>query len=77
MDGEDACTLGRVYVVVVQLVLLYGLETWLITYRIGRVLGGFHYRVVCRMTGRQPWRVRDDKWVYTALEGAIEEAILQ
>ena len=36
-EGADAWTLGRIYVVVVQYIILYGLEMWLIK----RALGGF------------------------------------
>ena len=51
-EVADACTLGRIYVAVVQAVLIYGLETWVTKMRIGRVFGGFHHRVAHRMTGR-------------------------
>ena len=44
-EGADARTLGQIYLAVVQLVLLYRSETWLMTPRIRRVLGGFHYKV--------------------------------
>ena len=41
-EGVDACTLGQIYLAMVQSVLVYGLETWVMTPHIGRVLGGFH-----------------------------------
>ena len=43
--------LGRIYLEVVQLVMLYGLEMWVMKPGIGRVLGKFHHRVACRLTG--------------------------
>ena len=49
-EGADTCDMGRIYVAVVQAVMIYGLETWVITSHIGRVLGGFHNRVACRLT---------------------------
>ena len=55
----DACTLGGIYVAVVQAVMLYGSETWVVTPRIGRVLGVFRHRVDRRLRGIQPWRGRD------------------
>ena len=55
-EGEDARTSGIFYVEVVQVVLLYGLKTWLMSPRIGRTLGGFHHRVSRRMTRRKPRR---------------------
>ena len=42
-----------------------------------RVLGGFHHRVACRLTGRQPWKGRDGGWVYPPTEDAMAEAGLQ
>ena len=38
-DRADARTSVHIYLAVVQLVLLYGSETWMMTTRIGRVLG--------------------------------------
>ena len=51
-EGVDARTLGRIFVAVVQEVVIYRSDMWLMTPRIGRVLGGFHHRVAHRMTGR-------------------------
>ena len=50
-EGVDDRTSGRIYVAVVQVVLIYRLDTWVTTPRIGMVLGGFHHRVAHRMTG--------------------------
>ena len=43
IEVEDARTLGRFYVAVVQAVLMYGSETWVMIPRIGRTLDGFHH----------------------------------
>ena len=43
--GADACKLRRIYVAVVHVVLMYGLETWVTKPHIGRVLVGLHHRV--------------------------------
>ena len=51
-EGADTCDLGRIYVVVVQAVILYGLETWVVTPQIGRVWGGLHHKVDHRLIGR-------------------------
>ena len=53
-EGADAWTSGQIYLAVVQSVMLYGSETWVMTPHIGRVLGIFHHRVDRRITGRQP-----------------------
>ena len=40
-QGADARTSGRIYVTAVQAVMLYGLDTWVMTRCIGRVWEGF------------------------------------
>ena len=47
------------------------------TPRIGRVWGGFHHRVTCRLTGRKPRRGRDNVWAYPLLEDVMAEVGLQ
>ena len=59
---------------VVKAVLLYGSETWAMTPRIGRFLGGFHHRVAHRLTRQQPQREGYGRWVYTTLMKMMEEA---
>ena len=49
-EGADARTSGRIYMTVVQAVMLYRSETWVMTPRIGRVLRRFHHRVAHRLT---------------------------
>ena len=44
-EGADAQTLGQIYLTVVQLVMLYGPESWVLTPRMKMVLGGFYHRV--------------------------------
>ena len=66
-EGSDARISVQIYLAVVQWVMLYGSETWLMIPRIGRVLGGFHYRVSRRLTGRQPRQGRDGVWLYPPL----------
>ena len=53
IEVEDARTLGRFYVAVVQAVLMYGLETWVMTPFIGRTLSIFYHRVDHRLTRSQ------------------------
>ena len=76
-EGADARTSSHIYLAVVQSVLLYRSEIWFMTPHIVRVLGGFYHRVVCRLTGSQPWRGRDEVWLYRPLEDAMVEAELQ
>ena len=67
-ERGDYQTLGQIYLVVVQLVILYGSETWFMNPRIGRVLGRFHHRVARRLIVRQPQRGRNGVWTYPPLE---------
>ena len=76
-EGLDDRTLRRIYVVVVQLILLYGSETWVMTPYIGRIWGIFHHRVAHRLTRRQPRRGWSSGWVYPLLEEAMAELGLQ
>ena len=39
-------TLGRFYIMVVKVTLIFGLETWVLNPRMARTLGGFHHQVV-------------------------------
>ena len=58
-EGTDARNSGQIYLAVFQSVMMYSLETWVMTPHIGRVLGGFHHRVALRITEKQPWRGRN------------------
>ena len=76
-EGADDRTLGQINLAVVQPVLLYGSDTWFLMPRMKRVLGGFHHRLACIMTGRQLRKGRDGGWVYPSLEDEMAEAGLQ
>ena len=73
----DAWTLESIYVAVVQAVLLYISETWVMTPSIVRDLGIFYHRVARRLLGRKLRRVIDGIWRYPRLAEAMEEAGLQ
>ena len=73
----DARTLVMLYVAVVQAVILYWSENWVMSPRIVRTLGRFHHRVAHRLTGRQPRRRLDWAWFYPPLAEAMAEAGLQ
>ena len=50
-EGAEKRTAGKLYVVVVQAVLLFGAETWVVTPRLEKALEGFHHRAVRSMSG--------------------------
>ena len=63
------------YKAVVQSVLLYGCETWVITSQVLKALEGFHHRVARRLSGLQPrYLPREDRWDYPPIEEALERA---
>ena len=63
------------YKAVVQVVLLYGAETWSITPPMLQALRGFHHRVACQLTGKVGrYLPREDRWYYPPIEEALEEA---
>ena len=45
----------------VQVMLIFGAETWVVTPRIGKALGVFQAQVERRLTGWLPWRTPDRK----------------
>ena len=71
-EGAYERTLGSIHVDVVHVVLMYGSETWVMTPHSGRVLGGFHHRVACRLTGQKPQRGINGKCVYPLMVDAME-----
>ena len=58
-------------------VLLYGLEAWVMSPRIGGGLGSFYQRVESIITGPKPQMVLDGRWVYPPLAEAMADAVLQ
>ena len=73
-EGAIPWVLGVFFKAVVQKVLLFGSEMWVMTPHMGRVLGSFHHRADRRITGRQPKQQGDRVWDYPPLETAMEEA---
>ena len=59
---------------VVQQILLYGSESWVLTPRIIKALEGFHHRVIRRITRSMPRRRRDGTWHYPPIGKAMEDA---
>ena len=64
---------GMFYKAIVQAVLLYGCETWVITPDILRLLESFHHRVARRISHKMPYLV-NGTWIYPPIEDALAEA---
>ena len=73
-EGADAKTSGMFHVAVVQQILLYGSESWVLTPRILKALESFHHRVARRITGRMPRRLQNGTWYYPPIGKALEDA---
>ena len=55
-EGEDKRVAGKFFKAVVQAVLLFGAETWLLTPQIERALESFLHGAARWITGKQPRR---------------------
>ena len=73
-EGADKRVSGNFFKAVVQQVLLFGAEMWVLTPRIERALESFMHRAARSITGRQPQRGWDGKWYYPSLQVAMREA---
>ena len=61
-EGAEPQVSGFFFKSVIQSVLLFGAETWIVNPCMGRVLGGFQDQVARRLTVQLPWRRSDRKW---------------
>ena len=65
---------GFFFKAMIQAVMLFGAETWVIIPRMGTALGGFHTQMERRLTGQLQWRTIDETWKYTSAAMAREAA---
>ena len=76
-EGEDARASGRFYLTLVQATLLFGSETWVVTPRMAKTLGGFYHRAVRQITVQLPWWRSERIWYYPPLTDAMREVMLE
>jgi hypothetical protein len=64
-NGASPKMMGKFYTAVVQSVLLYGSETWVLSEKMRRMLEGFHNRCARQMTKRfiHPDLENDGEWI--------------
>ena len=62
---------GATHKAVVQLVLLYGSESWVVTGDIIKVLTAFHHQAAQRITGMTAKRGAGKEWEHPAVEEAM------
>ena len=70
-EGADKRVSGNFLKAVLQAVLLFGAETWVLTPRIEQALDSFMHGDARRITGKQPLRGGSGKWTYPPLKEAI------
>ena len=73
-EGATPRISGNVFKAVVQQVLLFEAETWVVTPEMEQALSWFLHGAARRLTGRQARRERDGDWHYPSLQGAMQEA---
>ena len=73
-EGADPKVSRNLYISVTQQVLLFGVESWVLTKRMEAALDAFQGRVARRLSGRMTRHGRDGKWLYLPLAGATKEA---
>ena len=61
-EGATPRISGFFFKAMVQQVLLFGAETWVVTPKMERALSRFLHRAVRRLTGRQTRREKDGDW---------------
>jgi hypothetical protein len=64
-EGATAKMMGKIYLAVVQSVLLYGSETWVLSERMRGILEGFHNRCARQMTRQfiHPDLENEGEWI--------------
>ena len=75
-EVADRRTAGIFYVAVVQEVLLFGSDMWVMTPRLEKALGGFRHRSVRQMVGMFPKRQQGVIWVYPPIGAALATVVL-
>ena len=70
-EGVDRSTAGIFYVEMVQSVLLFGSETWVVTPQIEKSLTGFHHWAIRKMTVMGPERQLYGTWLYPPIGAAL------
>ena len=69
--------IGRFYLAVFLVILLFGSNTWVVTPRMSLILGIFQQRVARRLSGIQLKILTYGSWEYPLTKGALQEAGLE
>ena len=71
-EGEEPRALAIFYRVVVQAILLYGSEAWILLLKMERNVEWIHTGLLCQITGKR--QIRDGTWETPGAEGVWEAA---
>ena len=69
-EGATPWVFGLFFKAVIQAVLLFGAETWVVTPRMGKSLGAFQTQVARQLMGNLPHRTTNGMWGYTSASAA-------
>ena len=72
--GATVQARGTMYKVVIQSVLLYVSESWVVTGSMMKVLEGFHHRAARRIIGMTATRGTGEEWEYLPVAATLEAA---
>ena len=70
-EGAPPKACAMFYKAIVQTVLLFGSETWVITNQMMEKLRGFHYRVASQICRKRPRQLSDGTWVYPSTKEVL------
>jgi hypothetical protein len=62
--GANPKIMGTFYKTIIQSVLLYGSESWVISNHMMRALRSFHWRCAQYITGKHIWQDSNGNWHY-------------
>jgi hypothetical protein len=75
-QGARSCTMAYFYKAVVQAVLLYGSESWVITERMWKVLNGFHNRCARFISGDHIRQKPNGEWILPSTKAVLAKCKL-
>ena len=76
-QGANSKIMAKFYKAVIQAVLLYSSELWVLTKANIRKLNSFHLRVVRHMTGKHIKKTSNDTWEYPRHKELLTECCLE
>ena len=74
-EGASHRVMGYFYKVVIQAILLYGSESWVVTNKCLQRRNSFHHRVACSITGMygHPDLNDPERWVYPDMDEVLDK----